>query len=324
VPQGKYLDQQRSVATDQQPQCVEPADHPQVQQAYDHTGDHQPGSRNPSSQHARRVLAVQDQTDDLQGITHKWLSMSGKERQAQAAAASRRDPRHARAGLGWTIRAEAGNLTAAEHWYRQAIQARAEFAMVLLGRLLEDMGRLDEAETWLRAAHHSLSGEELVAFLERRGRTDEAKRERDRILAERRHSLEYDYGPAYAMAAPDLPTVITGVLISTAVLPFVQTLATKAAEGTYSAARALLTRLATKYAQTHRAAASALLIIEDPTHGLKLHLRTDETDEALQALSALEQTIKESSGRRGVKLAWDPVSKTWRTPPTQSIRRLLS
>jgi tetratricopeptide (TPR) repeat protein len=208
-----------------------------------------------------------------------------------------------------------GDLAAAEHWYRQAIQAGAGFAMVRLGRLLEGLGRLDEAETWLRSAPRSLGGEELVAFLERRGRSEEAKRERDRMLAERRQMLEQDYGPPFG-AAPDLPTVVTSVLISAAVLPFVQTLATKAAEGTYSAARALLARLAARYARNHRPAASTLLIIEDPTYGLKLHMRTDETDEALQALSALEQTIKESSRRRGVKLAWDPASKMWRTPPT--------
>jgi tetratricopeptide (TPR) repeat protein len=219
--------------------------------------------------------------------------------------------------LAWAGRYEErqGDPAAAEHWYRQAIQARAEFAMVLLGRLLEGLGRLDEAETWLRSAPRSLGGEDLVAFLERRGRSDEAKRERERVLAARQQRLEHDDGSTEG-AAPDLPTVVTSVLISAAVLPFVQTLAIKAAEGTYSAARALLARLAARYARNHRPAASTLLIIEDPTHGLKLHLRTDETDEALQALSALEQTIKESGGRRGVKLAWDPASKTWRTPPT--------
>ncbi|WP_405429354.1 hypothetical protein [Micromonospora sp. NBC_00617] len=90
---------------------------------------------------------------------------------------------------------------------------------------------------------------------------------------------------------------------------------TKAAEDTYGAVRALLARLVALNSRGERPAESALLIVDDPAHGLALHLRTDETDEALRALAALEQTIRESSGRRGVKVAWDPVTRRWRSTP---------
>jgi TPR repeat protein len=215
--------------------------------------------------------------------------------------------------LTWAggFEARHGSPADAEHWYRQGAEAGALFAQLRLGNLLERRGHLEEAEMWLRRTG-DYGTDELIAFLERRGRGEDAGHERQRKLAERQRQDRWDHSTVGA--SPDLSTVVTSVVITAAVLPFVQALAAKAAESTYSGVRTLLAKLAARYAGG-RPAESVLVVVEDPTHDLKLHLRTDETDEALQTLVGLEPTIRDLTGSRRVRLAWDPATKTWRTPP---------
>jgi tetratricopeptide (TPR) repeat protein len=216
-----------------------------------------------------------------------------------------------------------GDLARAEAHYRRAADDGLDHAKVRLGLLMERMDRLDEAEGRLRSAL-GLYDDELPAFLERRGRVEEAERERRR-RAERRRFTEHPVAAARdddrvppatgALPVPELLTVVATVAVTTAVLPFVQALVAKAAEDTYDGVRRLLRRLVDAHASRRGSAASegTLLVVEDPHAGLRLHIRTDETDEALSALDELEQAIEATDRPRGVTVFWDSATRTWRS-----------
>ncbi|MGW7455899.1 serine/threonine-protein kinase, partial [Streptomyces sp. NPDC054787] len=73
---------------------------------------------------------------------------------------------------------DAGRIDEAETWYRKATDAGHISAMTDLGLLLENTGRTNEAETWYRKATdagHTDAMTNLGVLLENTGRTDEAE-----------------------------------------------------------------------------------------------------------------------------------------------------
>ncbi|MGN9811252.1 tetratricopeptide repeat protein [Micromonospora sp. BQ11] len=216
---------------------------------------------------------------------------------------------HALASLG-DFEDRCGDPAAAEERYLQAVRAGAEFATVRLGLLLERGERHEEAERWLRA--NPLGEADLLAFLERRGRTEDADRER-RQQAQLRPLPPSPPEPVRNAPGSEL-TVAAAVVITAGVVPFLQALLARAAEDTYDGVRGLLRRLVASRGRRRAAQeqSSSLLVIEDPGRsGLKLHIRTDATDEALRALGDLEQIV-DKADRPGARVAWDPATRTWR------------
>ena len=73
MPQRENLDQQRPVTTDQQPQPANQADHSQVQQPHDDTGDHRREFRTSSSRRVRRVLARYRTRDEAENAIFTYI-----------------------------------------------------------------------------------------------------------------------------------------------------------------------------------------------------------------------------------------------------------
>lgn len=110
------------------------------------------------------------------------------------------------------------------------------------------------------------------------------------------------------------------VMVTTAVLPFVQALVSKAAEEAYGQARDLIRRLIRRAAGPRDPQAppapegTTLAIVDDPEAGISLHLRADVSDEALQALASfdLAELIARKPDQGRVRLVWHPSAHTWR------------
>ncbi|MET8947654.1 hypothetical protein ABZX30_29980 [Streptomyces sp. NPDC004542] len=132
-------------------------------------------------------------------------------------------------------------------------------------------------------------------------------------------------------AAPELATVAATALVTTAVVPFVQALVSKAAEDAYGQARSLVRRMLRQNGQPASTAEPAqpvgepvgeptdeeepgLLIADDTEAGITLFMWSNASDEALRALSSLDMdeliTRRPDQGR--VRLVWHPTSGRWR------------
>jgi TPR repeat protein len=182
------------------------------------------------------------------------------------------------AGDGWAmLRLAEVRPDEAGHWYRQAADAGRSDAFEPLGELLLRQGRLEEADTWFAAA---------------------------------------DELPKPPGMSPSWEAVAGTAVVTAAVVPFVKALAAKAADDTYGAVRNLLRRIARRHTRKGTPAPDQLLIVEDPAAALTLHIRTQATDDALQALAKLEDVEAEPRGRKGGKrrvIAWNAETKSWRT-----------
>ncbi|MEU7862698.1 hypothetical protein [Nonomuraea sp. NPDC049141] len=179
-----------------------------------------------------------------------------------------------------------GDLEGAELLYREAGSARA------LGEFLERRGRVAEARSMLEGKGDS---ERLAAFLERHGDSSEAAAMRDRIRRARPTVPE----------AGEWVTVVATVVTASALVPFVEALIGRMAEDTYDGVRGKLRKLARRLGKGREPAASTLIVVSDPHSHLRLHMRTDATDEALAALRDLDL-----SGPRGA-LRWNPETRKW-------------
>ncbi|MBT2226003.1 lipopolysaccharide assembly protein LapB [Nonomuraea sp. NEAU-A123] len=179
-----------------------------------------------------------------------------------------------------------GDLAGAERLYRESGSAWA------LVDFLERRGRVAEARSMLAEKGDS---ERLAAFLERHGDSGEAAAMRDRILRAR---------PTVPEAAEWL-TVVATVVTASALVPFVESLIGRMAEDTYDGVRGKLRKLARRLAKGGEPAESTLIVVSDPHSHLRLHMRTDATDEALAALRDVDL-----SGPRGA-LRWNPETREW-------------
>ncbi|WP_189317339.1 tetratricopeptide repeat protein [Streptomyces brasiliensis] len=200
-----------------------------------------------------------------------------------------------------------------ESWLRRAAEVRHPHAMQFLGELLADQGRLVEAESWLRAAMATMQTgayQRLAVLLREQGRASE---------------LADLHGPA--ASGPDLPTLALTAVVTTAVVPFVQSLVAKVAEDAYGQARVLIRRMlrrdrnspqpsvhidqaTTDFVDADR---TGLVIAEDPDTGVTLLIWSNASDEALRALSALEfnDLVSRRPDQGRVRIVWNAATRTW-------------
>ena len=132
----------------------------------------------------------------------------------------------------------------------------------------------------------------------------------------RAESIEYPLAPR---APGSWETAIIAATVSTAVVPFVQALAGLAAQGAYETARTGLRRVFRRGIDPrdeHSLAEPSrrLLIAEDLTRQLRLHIPTEATDKALDALAGLDLTPDAQQVTRGT-LRWNSELGEWEHHP---------
>ncbi|WP_461091553.1 hypothetical protein, partial [Streptomyces incanus] len=120
---------------------------------------------------------------------------------------------------------------------------------------------------------------------------------------------------------PGLDTVV----VTTAVIPFLQALTAKVAEDAYGQARQLVRRLLRRNGRSNDrnegassstsavGAEPGLAILQDPDAGITLFLWSNASDEALRALSSLDlgELMLRRPDQGRVHLVWHPASGTW-------------
>jgi hypothetical protein len=189
--------------------------------------------------------------------------------------------------------------------FRAAATAGDTWAMLSLASL-----RPAEAEYWTRAAVDAGDTEAWRPYgdaLLSRGLLDEAVSWYDRA----------DALPQAPQEASPWVTV-TAVVVSVAVVPFVQALVGKAAEHAYAGIREILRRIAARH-DTHEWAAErsgrdgVLLVVQDPVADIELHIRTTASDEALDALADLALPAPQPGAVTRARVRWDEGRRTWRT-----------
>jgi TPR repeat protein len=216
-------------------------------------------------------------------------------------------------------------LAEAEPWQRAAAEAGDQDEQLALAERLVAQGHVDEAAYWFQAAAggewlsvSQVAAEQLAHLLTNHGREDEAARWHDRARELARESEKWL--TEEQLRAGDVGTVALTALVTTAVLPFVQALVSKAAEDAYGQARELVRRLvhrdrsANSASGPSRESEALFTIVEDPDAGISLHLWSDVSDDALQALAAFD--LNELTARRPdqgrIRVVWDQASGTWR------------
>jgi hypothetical protein len=229
-------------------------------------------------------------SDDPGGEVHQLAVSLSEEGLQEAADRWMRDAYDLGSGSAAVYYAERqerdGDLAGAERLYREAGSARS------LGEFFERRGRVAEARSLLEQRGDS---EEYAAFLDRHGDSGEAAAMRDRIRRDRPEAAEFE----------EWVTVVATVVTASALVPFVEALIGRVAEDTYDGVRSKLRKLARKLAKGDEPAESTLIVVSDPDSRLRLHMRTDATDEALAALRDVDL-----SGPRGA-LRWNPETRTW-------------
>lgn len=226
-----------------------------------------------------------------------------------------------------TALAAAGRADEAEQFLRARVERGHEHDYPLLARVLTGLGRGDDAELMLyrlAASGKSYGRRFLFDYLEEQGRHQEAENWRQ-SGADADTSGVDPQGPIPA-GIPDIATVVATATITTAVLPFIQTLVSEAAKDTYSGAKAFIRRLRRSKdlssASDPETAAELpasddetdVLLVEDPAMGITVHLSSDLPLEAIRALKDVDVPGAAASLDEGhhAHLRWSPDLKAWR------------
>ncbi|MCX5096339.1 hypothetical protein OOK36_47840 [Streptomyces sp. NBC_00365] len=222
----------------------------------------------------------------------------------------------------------------AEGWYRRAALATYGGYDVLrgaerLGDLLAARREYEEAETWYCRAYY---GDDPPGSTERRplgdqfrpidyaGRQPAVARKRaanllamgkvadaDAFLAE---AEDYQRrNPSRGPAEVVTTAVLTGVLV-----PFLQTLVSKAGEDSYRSARAMIHRWAT---MLRRSPAPPPESPEEQAslEGVVLRISAHVSNEALRQLADLDFTVIRQTMGSAVEVSWDESSHEWKITP---------
>ncbi|MFC9430080.1 hypothetical protein [Streptomyces sp. NPDC056987] len=221
----------------------------------------------------------------------------------------------------------------AEGWYRLAALATDGGHDVLsaaeaLGDLLAARGACEKAETWYRRAYY---GDDSPGSIERRPLTERSRpidyAHRQPSVAHKRAANLLSLGKAVEadafLAEVDEykrrnPTrgpaeVVTTAVLAGALVPFLQTLITKAGEDSYQAARAVIGRWARALRRTTPAPPPDSGPEERPgAEGVVVRISTHVSDEALGQLAALDfAAIRQAMGG-AIEVSWDEDLSEWR------------
>ena len=159
-------------------------------------------------------------------------------------------------------------LAEAEHWYRYAMDHGRPSAVFNLTMVLVRQDRLDEAEQLIRPHAKGPDGARILAgILAEKGQAEEAAR-----LYEQAESVRIAARPRGGF--PDY-AVIAAVVITMAVVPFVQAIAARAGDNAYASIRAMVRWLWRRghgrlHSEHVRRPESRLLVVEDPDPKLRL------------------------------------------------------
>jgi tetratricopeptide (TPR) repeat protein len=196
-----------------------------------------------------------------------------------------------------------------ERWLRAAVAEGSMRAQAQLGKFLSVHRQYAEAEQLLQAAIEAgwiAARQPLADNFALQGRIAEADRQYERAAVERTRvgSPPTDWG-----------TVVTTAVVTAAAVPFVKTLAQKAAEDSYAAVRKFIRHLIRTHGQRKREYGAAarkgpVLLVHDPTTGTILRLSPDLPDDAIRALTDASLTPP-SDTARPVRLIWDRAKGQW-------------
>ncbi|MGW2698396.1 tetratricopeptide repeat protein [Streptomyces sp. NPDC001296] len=224
-----------------------------------------------------------------------------------------------------------------EKWLRHAAQSGHLRAGVELARPLLNRGLHQEAEYWLRAATGAGKTRrteplrwretradlrllqqaclDLADLLDAQDRVEEAGEWRNRAKRADRRAGSHSRMGGLADA------MVTTAVVTTAVVPFVQALVSKAADDAYGQARALIRRMM-RHTPAPPETAHTLLIVDDTDAQITLCLWSDVTDEALRALASLnlDELTAQRPDRGQIRLVWNPAQARWRIRGAETDR----
>jgi hypothetical protein len=240
-----------------------------------------------------------------------------------------------------------------EAWYRRAADTREPAGFLAYGRWLERVGRGTEAGPLYEEAAGRGDREGALALARwqaARGQRDLAQHYAETAVRQARLDVKYakqtlrrtlfeagdvallrgnmeamqdlydraesieQFEPA--RAPTPWVTAVSAATVTILVVPFIQALASQAAQGSYEAARNVLRRMFRRGSDRRDTLAQPserILIAEDFGHQLTLYIPTEATDEALDALAQLDLS-SDSPGCRG-KLRWNSALRKWEYRP---------
>jgi tetratricopeptide (TPR) repeat protein len=225
---------------------------------------------------------------------------------------------HAMASLGRFLLAR-GTTDEAETWFRRAAEAGSVYAMAQLAQILHERGRTEDAAAlYLQAAEKAPPDSSIDHFapfvdtwintLPAQQRFDTAEALSAEVArqaqhrASRRAALQ-EYGATYG--SPDWGTVATTMIITAAVVPFLQAIVTKAGEDGYSAVRSSIQGLSRR---RQRQPAE-----DDRMDSVILHVPTNVPDDALRQLLSMDLvSLRRASNARTVEVSWDTTRQEWK------------
>jgi len=120
-------------------------------------------------------------------------------------------------------------------------------------------------------------------------------------------------------SAHALGEIVATAVVTSALVPFIQTLAQKAAEDTHAAVREWLREVfrKAKYKRIPPGEHQGELLIVEENPRLKIYLPTNASDEALRALEELDIAEQVGGTKQGtvpkIRIYWDERAGVWRT-----------
>lgn len=215
-----------------------------------------------------------------------------------------------------------GDTDAQVRWYARAAELGDDISALLQGRALEQQGKLEEAEGVYRRAVASADASTTHGATARYRLREVLRSQRKPVPVDLQHA---EPPPSELRGEPTQTIVVTAVLTS-ALVPFIQTLATKAAEEAYGAARSLISRLlhSDQQATAPPPSGPVFYVLQDPQSGTRLELRTGRLDdEALHALTLtdLETLAAPDPAGRTVTIRWDNSVGLWRRHVDEAVDR---
>ncbi|WP_329305724.1 tetratricopeptide repeat protein [Streptomyces anulatus] len=229
---------------------------------------------------------------------------------------------------------EQGAMEEAESWYRRAAAGdtdSAVYAMAGLAQLLHERGAAEDALTLyvqalekdderaansdnlprLRSASSSLRAwaTDLIAQ-ERFDEADavfaelERQEERDRRI----RAEEWRRGMGTVGSSSGWGTMVMTIIATAAVIPFLQTIMTKAGEDSYGAVRSAIHRLSGGEQRQPTGPTEP-----DGVKNVILHVPVNVQDDAIRRLTSMDlAALMQTSGASGIEVSWDDDRQEWK------------